>query len=79
VSATPTVLAIDWRPVAAWAGAAATLLAVIVTALVALRYFDYLHGPRLLVTFEATEPWCRQGEGEAGARGLGGASSLARL
>jgi hypothetical protein len=43
---------------------------VIVTALVALRYFDYLRGPRLHVTFEATEPWCRQGEGKAGARGL---------
>jgi len=65
-----TTLAVDWGPVAVWISAAATLLAVIVTALVALGFFDHLRGPRVHLTFEPTEPWCRSGEGEDGRGGL---------
>jgi hypothetical protein len=42
----------------------ATLLVVITTALVALGYFDFLRGPRLRLTFETAEPWCRMGKTE---------------
>jgi hypothetical protein len=56
------VIAVDWGPVGVWVSAAITLLAVIVTALIALGFFDYLRGPRIHVTFEPTEPWCRYGE-----------------
>ena len=35
-----------------WAGAIATALVVITTALVALGYFDGFRGPRLRLTFE---------------------------
>ena len=53
---------VEWGPVGTWAGAIATVLVVITTALVALGYFDGFRGPRLRLTFEATEPWCRQGK-----------------
>jgi hypothetical protein len=64
------ILAVDWGPVGVWVSAAITLLAVIVTALVALGFFDWLRGPRVQVTFESTEPWCRRGDGEDGSNGL---------
>jgi hypothetical protein len=64
------LLAVDWGPVAVWVSAAATLLAVIMTALVALGFFDYVRGPRVRLTFESDEPWCRRGEGEDGSSGL---------
>src|SRR5262245_44975789 len=65
-----TLLYVDWGPVGVWVGAAITLLAVILTALVALGFFDHLRGPRIHVTFEPTEPWCRHGESEDGSKGL---------
>jgi hypothetical protein len=65
-----TLVAVEWGPVGVWVGAAATLLAVIVTALVALGFFDHFRGPRMQVTFRPTEPWCRHGEGEDGGTGL---------
>src|SRR4029453_13048969 len=49
-------LGVEWGPVGTWAGAIATVLVVITTALVALGYFDGFRGPRLRLTFEATEP-----------------------
>lgn len=52
---------IEWGPVAAWAGAIATVLVVITTSLVALGYFDRFRAPRLQVTFSSTEPWVRRG------------------
>ncbi len=55
-----------WGPVATWAGAIATVLIVMTTALVALGYFDSFRGPRIRLTFDATEPWCRQGRTEEG-------------
>ena len=64
------LLAVEWGPVGVWVSAAITLLAVIVTALIALGFFEYLRGPRVRVTFEATEPWCRRGSGEDGQSGL---------
>ena len=48
--------AVEWGPVATWAGAIATMLVVITTALVALGFFAYVRGPRIRLTFEATEP-----------------------
>jgi hypothetical protein len=47
---------VEWGPVGTWAGAIATVLVVITTALVALGYFDSFRGPRLRLTFKATEP-----------------------
>jgi hypothetical protein len=60
---------VEWGPVGTWAGAIATVLVVITTALVALGYFDSFRGPRLRLTFEAIEPWCRQGKTEGGRHG----------
>jgi hypothetical protein len=37
---------------------------------VALGYFDGFRGPRLRLTFEATEPWCRQGKTEGDGTAL---------
>jgi hypothetical protein len=64
------VTAVVWGPVATWAGVVATLLVVITTALVALGYFDFLRGPRLRLTFETSEPWCRQGKTRHGEPAL---------
>jgi hypothetical protein len=67
-------LRVEWGPVGTWAGAIATVLVVITTALVALGYFDGFRGPRLRLTFVATEPWCRQGKTEGTARPCGSGS-----
>ncbi len=56
------VAAVDWGPVAAWAGAAATVLVVITTSLVALGFFDRFVAPRLTLTFDRRQPWCRHGK-----------------
>jgi hypothetical protein len=64
------LLAVEWGPVGVWVSAAITLLAVIVTALIALGFFEYVRGPRLTLTFEQAEPWCRRGESEDGNKGL---------
>lgn len=69
-SAHHLIVAVDWGPVGVWVGAAVTFLAVVVTALVALGFFDYVRGPRMHITFESTEPWCRFGAGENGENGL---------
>ena len=53
-------LAIDWGPVAAWAGAVATVGIMTVTALVALGVLSSVRRPHLRLTFEPTEPWTRQ-------------------
>ena len=65
-----TILAVDWGPVGLWVSAVLTFLALVVTALVALGFFDYLRGPRIRITFEPSEPWCRTGDREDGSRGL---------
>jgi hypothetical protein len=51
---------IDWGPVSAWVAATATILATIVALLVAYRVPDRVRKPRLRLSFEQTEPWCRQ-------------------
>lgn len=61
---------VEWGPVGTSAGAIATVLVVMTTAVVALGYFDGLRGPRLRLTFEATEPWCREGEAEGDGTAL---------
>jgi hypothetical protein len=60
-------LAVEWGPVGVWVGAAVTFLAVLVSVLVALGFFDFLRGPRVRVTFEPTEPWCRRGDDADGS------------
>jgi hypothetical protein len=65
---------VEWGPVGTWAGAIATVLVVMTTALVALGYFDGIRGPRLRLTLEATEPWCREGKAEGTARPCGSGS-----
>lgn len=55
------MIGIEWGPVAAWAGAIATVLVVITTSLVALGFFDRFRAPRLRVTYSSTEPWLRRG------------------
>jgi len=67
-------IGVEWGPVGTWAGAIATVLVVITTALVALGYFGGFRGPRLRLTFEAIEPGCRQGKTEGGRHGLGSGS-----
>jgi hypothetical protein len=47
--------------VAAWAGAIATFGAASVALLVAAGVFDSLRGPRLRLSFDRAEPWCRTG------------------
>jgi len=63
-------IGVEWGPVGTWAGAIATVLVVITTALVALGYFGGFRGPRLRLTFEAIEPWCRQGKTEGDGTAL---------
>jgi hypothetical protein len=41
-------------------GAAMTLLAVLVALLATLRVFDAFRAPRLRITFEHRDPWCRR-------------------
>jgi hypothetical protein len=45
--------------VAVWASAIATVLVVLVALLTSLGAFGRLRAPRLRVTFEPIEPWCR--------------------
>jgi hypothetical protein len=55
-------LALEWGPAGTWAGATATFLAALIALLASLGRFDRFRAPRLQVTFEQTEPWCRFGE-----------------
>jgi hypothetical protein len=52
--------AVEWGPVSAWVAAGVTVLATLVALLVALGVFDAFRAPRLRLTFEDTEPWCRR-------------------
>ena len=49
--------ATDWGPVAAWAGAIATLLIGLTAVMVALGGFDWIRAASLVITFEDAEPW----------------------
>jgi hypothetical protein len=53
------MLALAWGPVAVWAGAIATFLAATIALLARAGYLDRLRAPRLQLTFEQAEPWCR--------------------
>src|SRR6516164_4492288 len=50
---------LDWGPVSGWVGAVATFVAAFVALAVALGAFDRFRRPRLRMTFEPVEPWCR--------------------
>lgn len=56
-----SLLAVDWGPVGVWAGAIATFLAALIALLGSVGGFDRYRAPRLRLTFEQTEPWCRGG------------------
>jgi hypothetical protein len=49
----------DWGTVAAWAGGIATFLAALVALTGAAGVFRWFRAPRLRITFEHTQPWCR--------------------
>jgi len=53
------MLAVAWGPVAVWAGAVATFCAALIALGAGAGYLDRLRAPRLLLTFEHAEPWCR--------------------
>src|SRR5690349_13045944 len=57
------VATVEWGPVAAWAGAVVTFLSVLVALAIALGLFDAFRGPRIRITFEQIEPWCRKAVG----------------
>lgn len=60
--------AIEYGPVAVWVGAGASILVVIVTVLVAIGFFEALRGPRLRLSFQPSEPWCRRGTSHDGLK-----------
>lgn len=59
-----------YGPLGVWVGAGATILIVIVTVLVALGFFDSVRGPRLRLSFQPDEPWCRRGISSDGSQVL---------
>jgi hypothetical protein len=63
-------VAVEWGPVGTWARAGATVLVVIVTVLVAFGYFDAFRRPRIHITFESAQPWCRYGTTEHEGKAL---------
>lgn len=50
---------VDWGPVSSWLAAVGTILAATIALFGGFRVFDLLRTPRLRLTFEQTEPWCR--------------------
>ena len=61
---------VDWGPVAAWLGATATFFVALIALLASFDVFERFQRPRLQVSFEEREPWCR-----AGPKGCGCASA----
>jgi len=55
------VVAVDWGPVGTWFGGIATFPAAGIALLSSMGAFERRRAPRLLLTFEQTEPWCRPG------------------
>jgi hypothetical protein len=55
------VIAVEWGPVAVWVSAIATFAAAAIALLASTGVFDRRRAPRLHVTFEQSEPWCRAG------------------
>jgi hypothetical protein len=55
------VLAVEYGPVGVWVGGIATFLAALVALWTAMGRFDRFRAPRLVLTFEPREPWCRNG------------------
>lgn len=50
---------VDWGPLASWFAAGGTILAATVALLGGFRVFDWFRAPRLRVSFQQSEPWCR--------------------
>ena len=59
---------INWGPVSGWVSAVVTFLAVTLSMFMAFRLPDKLRSPRIRVTFEHSQPWCRSSE-QADAEG----------
>ncbi len=57
-----TMAVVEWGPVGVWAGATGSVLAVTVAVLVAVGAFDRFRAPKVALSFEHTEPWCRAGQ-----------------
>ena len=53
---------VEWGPVSAWAAATATVIATVVSLFVAFRMPDRVRSPRIHLTFEPHQPWCRGDE-----------------
>ena len=53
------MLILEAGPLAAWAGAFATLMVATIALLAGFNVFEFAQGARLRVTFEEGEPWCR--------------------
>ena len=68
--ASSTVLLVFWGPVSAWAAATATFTVALVALLASLRVFDAFDSPRIRVTFEQREPWCREAMMSDGTKAL---------
>ena len=53
---------INWGPVSGWVSAVVTFLAVTLSMFMAFKLPDKLRSPRIQVTFEHSQPWCRRDE-----------------
>lgn len=62
--------AIIWGPVANWASASGTVIVATISILAALGWFERFRRPRLRVTFDQREPWCRRADYRDGSEGL---------
>lgn len=63
------LLGIDWGPLSSWFAAVATVLAATVALLGGFRVFDRLRAPRLIISFQQREPWCRKTRLQSGDEG----------
>jgi len=63
------MLTVDWGPVSSWFVAAGTLAAAMVALLGGIGIWGWFRRPRLEITFQQTEPWCRQTELATGKKG----------
>lgn len=50
---------VEWGPVGVWAGAVSTFTAALIALLASTEWFNRFRQPRLRLTFQPVEPWCR--------------------
>jgi hypothetical protein len=61
--AVAVVAAVEWGPVGSWVGGIAAFLAAMIALLVSKGDFERFRAPRLRLSFQSREPWCRPGRG----------------